>query len=91
MSKKEELIELLKALKQTNLTYKQIAKKLNININSLYTWINQGNISEKKSAYLIKQIQHHFPDEYFYLLVNYYTPAIEKEIQMARESGNTLA
>jgi transposase-like protein len=39
MSKKEEAIALLKEMKNTNVTYKQIAAKLNIKVNTLYTWI----------------------------------------------------
>jgi DNA-binding CsgD family transcriptional regulator len=39
MSKREEFIELIKGLKDTNVTYKQIAAKLNIKVNTLYTWI----------------------------------------------------
>ena len=39
MSKKEDFIAILKEMKNTNVTYKQIAAKLNIKINTLYTWI----------------------------------------------------
>jgi excisionase family DNA binding protein len=41
-------------MKETNITYKQIAAKLNIKVNTLYTWIQKGNIGEKRAAYLMK-------------------------------------
>lgn len=56
MSKKQEFIELLKGMKETNVTYKQIAERLGVNVNSLYTWIQKGNIGERRAAYLMKQI-----------------------------------
>lgn len=68
MTKKEELIALLNEIRETNLTYKQIAERLNIKVNTLYTWIYKGNLSEKKSAYILKQIEHHFPEEYDYTM-----------------------
>ncbi len=36
---KEDFIAMLKEMKDTNVTYKQIAKKLNVKVNTLYTWI----------------------------------------------------
>ena len=68
MTKKEELIALLNEIRETNLTYKQIAERLNIKVNTLYTWIYKSNLSEKKSAYILKQIEHHFPEEYDYTM-----------------------
>ena len=53
MSKREFFIALLKEMKNTNITYKRLAERLHINVNSLYTWIQKGNISEKKAAYLL--------------------------------------
>ena len=51
-------------MKETNITYKQIASKLNINVNTLYTWIQKGNIGEKRAAYLIRETERAVPDEY---------------------------
>ena len=64
MTKREELIGMLKEMKGTNVTYKQIAEKLNIKVNTLYTWIQRGNISEKKAAYILKLMARHFPEEH---------------------------
>ena len=91
MSKREEFIELLKGMKETNITYKQIAARLNIKVNTLYTWIQKGNIGEKRAAYLMKQIERTFPDEYFFVVVINSAREVEKEIREAREAGNTLA
>ena len=66
MNKRDFFIALLKEMKNTNITYKRLAEKLNINVNSLYTWIQKGNISEKKAAYLLRQIKNYFFDEYIY-------------------------
>ena len=83
MSKREEFIELLKGLKGTNLTYKQIANRLNVKVNTLYTWIQKGNISEAKAAYLMKQIERAFPDEYIYVTI--LNGAREVEAQLRAE------
>ena len=91
MNKREEFIELLKGMKETNITYKQIAERLNIKVNTLYTWIQKGNISENKAAYLIKRIERAFPEEYFFVVVINSAREVEKEIREAREAGNTLA
>ena len=90
MNKKQEFIELLKGMKDTNITYKQIAAKLHLKVNTLYTWIQKGNISENKAAYLIKQIERAFPEEYFYVVIMSAAREVEKEIREAREAGNTL-
>ena len=81
MSKREEFIELIKGLKDTNVTYKQIAAKLNIKVNTLYTWIQKGNIGEKKADFIIKQIERHFPDEYIYITITTSLHAIENELR----------
>lgn len=91
MEKRDDLIGVLKEMKNTNVTYKQIADKLNIKVNTLYTWIHTGNISEKKAAYVLKQIERHFPDEYIYAIIAYSIHATNEEIRAAREAGNTLA
>lgn len=91
MSKKQEFIELLKGMKETNVTYKQIAERLGVNVNSLYTWIQKGNIGERRAAYLMKQIQRAFPDEYFYVVVINGAREVEKELREAKQAGNALA
>ena len=81
MSKREEFIELLKGLKGTNITYKQIADRLNIKVNTLYTWIQKGNISEAKAAYLTKQIERAFPDEYIYVTILNGAREVENQVR----------
>ena len=88
MSKREEFIELLKGMKGTNVTYKQIAARLNIKVNTLYTWIQKGNIGEKKAAYLIKQIERTFPDEYVYVMIANALHEIENELREEMQAGN---
>ena len=83
MSKKNEFIELLKGLKDTNITYKQIANRLNIKVNTLYTWIQKGNISEAKAAYLTRQIERAFPDEYIYVTILNGAREVEKQVRAA--------
>ena len=87
MSKREEFIELLKGMKGTNVTYKQIAARLNIKVNTLYTWIQKGNIGEKKAAYLIKQIERAFPEEYVYVVVTNGAREVENELREALQAG----
>ena len=88
MSKKEEFIQLLKGMKETNITYKQIAAKLNIKVNTLYTWIQKGNIGEKRAAYLMKQIERTFPDEYIYITITNALHEIENELREEMQAGN---
>jgi predicted transcriptional regulator len=83
MSKREEFIELLKGMKETNVTYKQIAARLNIKVNTLYTWIQKGNIGEKRAAYLMRQIERAFPDEYIYVVIINGAREVEKELREA--------
>ena len=83
MSKREEFIELLKGLKETNVTYKQIAARLNIKVNTLYTWIQKGNIGEKRAAYLIREIERAVPDEYVYIVMCNGAREVEKELREA--------
>jgi transposase len=68
-------------MKETNITYKQIAAKLNIKVNTLYTWIQKGNIGEKRAAYLMKQIERTFPDEYVYVMIANALREIENELR----------
>ncbi len=88
MNKKEEFITLLKELKNTNLTYKQIANRLNVKVNSLYTWIQKGNIGEKRAAYLMKQIERNFPEEYLYVMVGIALREVENEIRENLQAEN---
>ena len=88
MNKKEEFITLLKELKNTNLTYKQIANRLNVKVNSLYTWIQKGNIGEKRAAYLMKQIERNFPEEYLYVMVGIALREVENEIRENVQAEN---
>lgn len=88
MSKREEFIQLLKGMKETNITYKQIAAKLNIKVNTLYTWIQKGNIGEKRAAYLMKQIERTFPDEYVYVMIANALHEIENELREEMQAGN---
>ena len=81
MSKREEFIELLKGVKGTNITYKQIADRLNIKVNTLYTWIQKGNISEAKAAYLTKQIERAFPDEFIYVTILNGAREVENQVR----------
>ena len=88
MNKREEFVELLKGMKETNVTYKQIAEKLNIKVNTLYTWIQKGNIGEKRAAYLMKQIERAFPDEYIYVVICNGYREVQKELREALQAGN---
>ena len=90
MSKREEFIELLKGLKGTNITYKQIADRLNIKVNTLYTWIQKGNISEAKAAYLTKQIERAFPDEFIYVTILNGAREVENQVRAAMWSGHDV-
>ena len=91
MNKREEFIGTLKEMKNTNLTYKKIAERLNVKTNTLYTWIQKGNVSEKKAAYLMKQLERCFPEEYVYAAIMSGLHEVEKEIREARAAGNALA
>ena len=88
MSKRVEFIQLLKGMKETNITYKQIAAKLNIKVNTLYTWIQKGNIGEKRAAYLMKQIERNFPEEYLYVMVEIALREVENEIRENLQAEN---
>ena len=53
MSKQEEALELLQALRGANISYKVFAQITGINLNSLYTWVEKKKIPEKKAEYII--------------------------------------
>ena len=90
ISKKEQLLYVLRRMKYTNVTYKEIAKKLNISVNSLYTWMQKENISEKRASYLWNALQRHFADEVYYVIISISSEEMEKEIRDAGEPGTPL-
>ena len=67
-SKIDNFINILKEMKNTDLTYKQIAETLHIKINTLYTWVEKKNIAEKRAIYLTKQLKDLYPEQYAYAL-----------------------
>lgn len=67
-SKIDNFINILKEMKCTDLTYKQIAETLHIKINTLYTWIEKKNIAEKRAIYLTEQLKSFYPEQYAYAL-----------------------
>ena len=91
MNQREDFVGILKEMKNTNLTYKQIAERLNVKVNTLYTWIQKGNIGEKKAAYLLKQLERCFPEEYVYAAIMSGLHEVEKELREAKAAGNALA
>jgi len=64
LSKQEEAIEVLRALKGTGVNYKDFAKVANIKVKSLYTWIETKSFSDEKADFIIKAVQHYFPFHY---------------------------
>lgn len=90
MNKREFFIALLKEMKNTNITYKRLAERLHINVNSLYTWIQKGNISEKKATYLLGQIKNHFFDEYIYCQMMIEIRKDENEILGDLQAGDAV-
>jgi transposase len=67
-SKVDNFINILKEIKYTGLTYKQIAEVLHIKINTLYTWTQKKNIAEKRAIYLTEQLKSIYPEQYAYAL-----------------------
>lgn len=67
-SKIDNFINILKEMKNTDLTYKQIAETLHIKINTLYTWVEKKNIAEKRAIYLTEQLKRLYPEQYAYAL-----------------------
>ena len=53
MSKQEDALELLKALKGANISYKAFAQAAGINVNSLYSWVQHKRMSDEKAEYII--------------------------------------
>ena len=83
MEKRDDLIALLKEFKHTNVTYKQLAEKLGIKVNTLYTWMQKGNISEKRAEFVLSQIQRHFPDEHCYIMIMNGAREVENQVRAA--------
>ena len=70
MSKQEEALELLKALKGANISYKAFAHTAGINVNSLYSWVQSKRMSDKKAEYIIHAAQFYFPEVYEIITIN---------------------
>lgn len=64
----DNFIDLLKKIRSTGLTYKQMAEALQIKMNTLYTWLYKKNIDEKRAIYLTHQIKKIYPEQYNYVL-----------------------
>ena len=70
MTKQEEALELLQALRGANISYKTFAQISGINVNSLYAWIERKNLTEKKAEYIINAVKHYFSEEYEIITIN---------------------
>ena len=81
MTKQEEALELLQALKGANISYKAFAQIADINLNSLYTWTQKKNLPEKKAEYIINAAKYYFPEEYEIITIN-------KRIREALQRGD---
>ena len=81
MTKQEEALELLQALRGANISYKAFAQITGINLNSLYTWTQKKNLPEKKAEYIINAAKHYFPEEYEIITIN-------KRIREALQRGD---
>ena len=64
----DNFINILKEMKYTGLTYKQIAEALHVKVNTLYTWIEKKNIAEKRAIYLTEQLENLYPEQYAFAL-----------------------
>ena len=82
MSKQEDALELLKALKGANISYKAFAQIAGININSLYSWVQHKRMSDEKAEYIIHAAQFYFPEVYEIITIN-------KRLREALERGDT--
>ena len=70
MTKQEEALELLQALRGANISYKAFAQITGINLNSLYTWTQKKKFPEKKAEYIINSAKYYFPEEYEIITIN---------------------
>lgn len=64
MTKQEEAVGLLRALRGANVTYKAFAQTAGIKLDSLYTWIQRQNMTDEKAEYIINAVKHYYPVEY---------------------------
>ena len=81
MTKQEEALDLLQALRGANISYKAFAQITGINLNSLYTWTQKKNLPEKKAEYIINAAKHYFPEECEIININ-------KRIREALQRGD---
>lgn len=82
MSKQADALELLKALKGANISYKAFAQAAGINVNSLYSWVQHKRMSDEKVEYIIHAAQFYFPEVYEIITIN-------KRLREALERGDT--
>ena len=80
MNKQKEALELLKALKGANVSYKAFAQIAGINLNSLYAWVQRKKMPEKKAEFIINAVKYYFPEQYEIITIN-------KRIREALERG----
>ena len=83
MSKQEEALELLQALRGANISYKAFAQISGINLNSLYTWVEKKKMPVKKAEYIINAAKYYFPEQYEIITIN-------KKIREALERGDEV-
>ena len=81
MSKQQEALELLYALRGANVSYKAFAQIAGINLNSLYAWVQRKKMPEKKAEYIINAAKYYFPEQYEIITIN-------KRIREALERGD---
>ena len=81
MTKQEEALELLQALRGANISYKTFAEITGINLNSLYAWVQRKKMPEKKAEYIINAAKYYFPEQYEIITIN-------KRIREALERGD---
>ena len=81
MTKQQEALELLQALRGANISYKTFAEITGINLNSLYAWVQRKKMPEKKAEYIINSAKYYFPEQYEIITIN-------KRIREALERGD---
>ena len=81
MTKQEEALELLQALRGANISYKTFAEITGINLNSLYAWVQRKKMPQKKAEYIINAAKYYFPGQYEIITIN-------KRIREALERGD---
>ena len=83
MTKEQEALELLQALRGANISYREFARVAGINMNSLYTWTQKKKLPEKKAEYIINAAKYYFPEEYEIITIN-------KKIREALQRGDDV-